>query len=84
MIRSTQVDWLTHRVVGDMFSVGQKHLFYWGTLLGEVWMIYEKPEVRDFGAIADHTYGYNDGGGEVGSVTQVTILPDPGGSVDAF
>ena len=45
-------------------------------------MTYEKPEVRDFGKIAEHTYGYNDGGGEVGGVTIVTI-PDPGGSPDA-
>jgi hypothetical protein len=45
-------------------------------------MNYEKPEVRDFGAIAEHTYGYNDGGG-VGEVAGVTLvsIPNLGGSV---
>lgn len=28
----------------------------WGTLHWEVQMIYEKPEVFDFGSIAEHTY----------------------------
>lgn len=40
-------------------------------------MNYEKPEVRDFGAIADHTYGYNDG--QVLGVF-VDSVPNPGGS----
>ena len=30
----------------------------WGLLHWEVPMTYEKPEVRDFGSIAEHTYGF--------------------------
>ena len=68
MMRATYVQSLTHRVMGCY--VPKEAAYGWLSGLSALGgaMKYEKPEVRDFGSIADHTYtvdSFPGGSGEV-------------------
>ena len=55
MIRSTHVKTLTHRVLRDTFITRPSEAVLGQSASGGA-MTYEKPEIRDLGSIAEHTY----------------------------